>query len=204
MNNHKFIELFEKGISEYTSAPYVVLTDSCTNAIFLCLKYLQRTSYIPKQALEISIPTRTYISVPQAIFNAGFTFNYKKEKWKGSYRLGKTNIYDYAVGFKPNMYKSNQMQCISFQQKKAIGIGKGGAILLDNKEAYETLKRMSWDGRDASKSVQEDIQNIIPGYHMNMTPEMASTGLLLLNQYQFNKKDIKKFKDYPNISSFNV
>ena len=38
MNNNDFILMFEKLLSEYTGAPYVVLTDSCTNALFLSLK----------------------------------------------------------------------------------------------------------------------------------------------------------------------
>jgi len=198
-NNNDFITLFEQRLSEYTGAPYVVLTDSCTNAIFLSLKYLQKHSYVPVQATELLIPKRTYISVPQAIINAGFTPIFNKKSWKGKYKIGNLPIYDCAVGFKKNMYKEGQYQCLSFQQKKTLGIGKGGAILLDNKEAYDTLKRMAWDGRDSSVSVINDM-HITHGYHMNMIPDDAAKGVLILNQLPEKTKQ-GTYKDYPNISN---
>jgi dTDP-4-amino-4,6-dideoxygalactose transaminase len=192
-NNHFFIELFEKRLSEYTGAPYVVLVDSCTNAIFLSLILFKK--YKKTKIKKITIPKRTYISVGQSVIHAGFKLKEKSIKWKGSYKLGKLPIYDCAVGLKPDMYYPGTYQCLSFQQKKAIGIGKGGAILLDNKEDYNLLKRLSWDGRDSSTSTKLD-KNIILGYHMNMIPDDAAKGILLLNQYKFNKKDIKTYKDY--------
>ncbi len=201
MNNNNFITMFEKRLSEYTGAPYVVLTDSCTNALFLSLKLLHNKNML--EANDIIIPNRTYISVPQTIIHCGLNPVYNDRYWIGTYELGKTNIMDCAVGFKPNMYIKNKYMCLSFQQKKAIKIGKGGAILLDNIDDYNTLKRMAWDGRDSSKSVLDDIDNIILGYHMNMIPDDAVKGVLLLNQYNFNLNDIKSCNDYPNIEQIN-
>ncbi len=203
MNNHDFITMFEKRLSEYTGAPYVVLTDSCTNALFLALKYKQKYTKEFINVSEISIPNRTYISVPQTIIHCDLNPIYNNVLWDGYYELGHTNIFDCAVGFEPNMYKKDSMMCLSFQQKKAIKIGKGGAILLDNQDAYEKLKRMSWDGRNPSIPVSEDIDNIILGYHMNMIPDDAAKGVLLLNQYNFNENDIKCYNDYPNIEQIN-
>ncbi len=192
MNNHEFISMFEDELSKFTGAPYVVLTDSCTNAIFLCLKYLNiKTS--------IDIPNHTYISIPQQIVHAGYEGNWVKQDWIGSYNLGNTPIWDSAVGFHKNMYIKDQFMCLSFHQKKALPIGKGGAILLSEKEDYEVLKRMAWDGRDASKSVAEDLPNIILGYHMNMTPDDAAKGLLLLNQFNPSKDNQGCWLDYPNL-----
>lgn len=201
MNNNNFITMFEKRLSEYTGAPYVVLTDSCTNALFLSLKLLHNKNML--EVNDIIIPNRTYISVPQTIIHCGLNPVYNDRYWIGTYELGKTNIMDCAVGFKPNMYIKNKYMCLSFQQKKAIKIGKGGAILLDNIDDYNTLKRMAWDGRDSSKSVLDDIDNIILGYHMNMIPDDAVKGVLLLNQYNFNLNDIKSCNDYPNIEQIN-
>lgn len=201
MNNNDFILMFEKRLSDYTGAPYVVLTDSCTNALFLSLKLKQKQNKIIDS--NILIPNRTYISVPQVIIHCGLTPIYKDFSWFGSYELGDTNIIDCAVGFKKDMYKSGKFMCLSFQQKKAIKIGKGGAILLDNEEDYKTLKRMAWDGRDSSISVQDDLDNIILGYHMNMIPDDAAKGILLLNQYKYNFEDFKGFDNYPDISQIN-
>lgn len=192
MNNHFFIDLFEKQLSEFTGAPYVVLTDSCTNAIFLSLVHFGAAWN------RVSIPRRTYISVPQAIIHAGCKLSFTNEEWVGSYRLSGTSIIDAAVGFTRGMYDGGAV-CLSFQQKKTIPIGKGGAILLDDKNDYTKLKRMAWDGRDASKSVEEDLENIIMGYHMNMTPDDAARGVLLMNQYEGGGR-IGSYGDYPDVS----
>ena len=187
--------MFERELSKFTGAPHVALTDSCSNAIFLSLEYLRRYR---KFDGEVSIPQRTYVSVPQAILNAGFEVSFRDERWLGTYQLKGTPIIDAAVCFASQMYEPKTMMCISFQQKKALPIGKGGAVLLDDYHAYKTIKRMAWDGRDASKPVAEDLVNIIPGYHMNMIPDDAAKGVLLLNQ--FDGKVAGSFMDYPNIS----
>jgi dTDP-4-amino-4,6-dideoxygalactose transaminase len=192
MNNNEFILMFERSLSKYTGAPYVVLTDSCTNAIFLCLKYLNIEH-------PVGIPSCTYISTPQQIIHAGKKVKWIHEEWEGSYNLINTPIWDSAVGFHKNMYKEKMLMCLSFQQKKALPIGKGGAILLENKEDYEILKRMAWDGRDSSISVKDDLENIILGYHMNMTPDDAAKGILLLNQYSATNKVQGTWLDYPNL-----
>lgn len=198
-NNNDFILLFEKRLSEFTGAPYVVLTDSCTNAIFLCIKYISMCETYS----SVVIPKKTYISVPQTIRNAGLIPILEDIEWNEMYQLGNMPIIDAAVGFKENIYKPNFYMCISFQQKKTINIGKGGAILLNNKHAYETLKRMSFDGRDSSKCLNDD-KHIIHGYHMNMTPDDAAKGVLLLNQITKNKiKDnLKSSKDYEDLTKF--
>lgn len=204
MNNHYFIELFERELSEFTGAPYVVLTDSCTNALFLCLVHFKKQYKAPDC---ITIPMQTYIGVAQSILHAGYKISFKDEPWVGSYKLNGVPIEDSAVGFKKNMYhyKSTAnslggMMCISFQQKKSLPIGKGGAILLDNLSDYNTLKRLAWDGRDASKPVKDDA-DIILGYHMNMTPDDAAKGLLLLNNYKGDTL-VGNNNNYPNISGY--
>lgn len=194
-NNHFFLDLFEQRLIEFTGAPHVVLVDSCTNAIFLALTYLaQHDSITP----TITIPSHTYVGVAQSVLNAGLNLAFSEEQWVGQYVLRGSPIIDAAVGFSQGMYRGG-MVCLSFQQKKALPIGKGGAILLNDRHAYSTLKRMAWDGRDASKPVADDLVNIIPGFHMNMTPNDAATGVLLLNAYGGDK--IGSFADYPDIST---
>jgi dTDP-4-amino-4,6-dideoxygalactose transaminase len=196
-NNHYFIDLFEHRLSEFTGAPYVVLVDSCSNAIFLSLKYLQRTGKLSSPT--ITIPNRTYISVPQAVINAGIGVAFHDDRWMGQYHLHGSPVIDAAVGFTRDMYAGG-MVCLSFQQKKALSIGKGGAILLDSPDAASVLRRMSWDGRDASKSVADDLPNIIPGYHMNMIPDDAATGIMKLNNY--TSDIIGSYLNYPDISGW--
>jgi dTDP-4-amino-4,6-dideoxygalactose transaminase len=193
-NNNDFVELFEQKLCEYTGAPFAVVVDRCTNAILLSLECYG------KKKQRIKIPMHTYLSVPMTLINHGYNVWFQFEKWYGHYQLGNTNIYDYAVQFQKNMYVPGQVQCVSFQQKKRLAIGKGGAILLDNEEMYKKLKRMRHDGRDSSIPViHEKPEDIIMGYHMYMSPDEAVKGLLLLNQLTGDYTP-GTFKDYPNIS----
>lgn len=199
MNNHEFINQFESLLSEYTGAPYVVLTDSCTNAVFLCLRYLKSGPL--KGVDKVSVPKHNYVSVPMQVIHAGFQVEFVDESWSGIYQLGNTPVYDAAQKFTSNMYIENAFMCLSFQQKKILSIGKGGAILLSNKSDYDMLKRLAWDGRDSSVSPQLD-QNIVLGYHMNMTPEMAAAGILKLNMLPRENRDNGSWEDYPDVSGF--
>ena len=60
------VDIFERKVADFAGSKYAVAVDSCSNGLFLCLKML-----IPKEGLEITIPSRTYISVPQMIIHAG-------------------------------------------------------------------------------------------------------------------------------------
>jgi dTDP-4-amino-4,6-dideoxygalactose transaminase len=191
-NNNDFVELFEQRLCEYTGAPYAVAVDRCTNAILLSLEYFG------KRKQKVSVPKHTYLSVPMTLINYGYNVWLEYNDWSGNYRIGNTDVYDYAVGLEKNMYKPGQIQCVSFQQKKRLAIGKGGAILLDNKEMYEKLKRMRHDGRDSAIPTAEDT-GIIMGYHMYMSPDEAARGVLLLNQLSEHYTN-GSFKDYPDIS----
>lgn len=88
--------------------------------------------------------------------------------------------------------------CLSFQFKKHLNLGRGGAILLESREDYDLLKRMSYDGRDLSKPWAEQNINTI-GYHYYMTPETAMFGIKQLPEKI--KKDSKtwNYKDYPDL-----
>ncbi len=197
-NNNDFIELFEQKLCEYTGAPYSLTVDRCTNAILLSLLYLN----IKKQ--KVSLPKQTYLSVPMTLIHHGFNVCLEDIKWTNNYRIGISNVYDYAVGFDKNIYVPGQIQCLSFQQKKRLAIGKGGAILLDDKKMYEVLKRMRHDGRDSSKPVSEErTTDIIMGFHMYMSPDEAAKGLLLLNQLNSEFKP-GSYLDYPDMSKFEI
>lgn len=193
-NNDDFLTLFEERLCEYTGSPYAVVVDRCTNAIILALKYLNINS--------IAIPANTYLSVPMMCIHFGIDVEFINEVWKGHYRLWDSPVYDYAVGFEKNMYVSGQVQCLSFQQKKRLAIGKGGAILLDNEEMYNTLCRLRSDGRNSRVHMSKDDPNaILLGYHMNMSPDEAARGILLLNQLS-EEYTVGSSDDYPNISKW--
>lgn len=195
INNNDFVEIFEKRLCDYTGAPYAVAVDRCTNAILLCLEYLIRTR-VGSKARPLEIPAHTYISIPMTLINYGYDIRLISRGWYEHYEIGKTGVHDYAVGFNADMYVPGQMQCVSFQQKKRLAIGKGGAILLDNPDAAAMLRRMRHDGRDSSKATVDDT-GIIHGYHMYMSPDEAAKGILLINQPLPNYAPGSNF-DYPD------
>jgi len=174
------VKKFEESICNYTGSKYAVAVDSCTNAIFLSLVYYKKI--INDKDITITIPSRTYISVPMQIINAGFKLNLVDYEWIGLYRLQNTPIIDSAQQFTKKMYIKNTFQCISFQFKKHLPIGRGGAILTDDIKAYEWLIKARHDGRNMYHEYG-NINNIdMIGYHCPLLPNEAIRGQeLLLN-----------------------
>ena len=194
------ISLFEDKIAKYTGAKYAIAVDSCSSALFLSMKYCNVTS--------ITIPSRTYISVPMMakMHWSGCTVNFIDTSWDKWYSLNPKSttsdldIIDSAVTLERDMYQLNSLQCISFQHRKPLKIGKGGVILTDSNDANIWLRKASYDGRDRTKMFKDDIIEML-GYHMYMTPEDGARGVLLFDEFQEANKTIGSV-DYPNISKF--
>jgi dTDP-4-amino-4,6-dideoxygalactose transaminase len=189
---------FEQKIANFYGAPYAVATDCCTHAIELCLHLTK-----PK---DVRIPEHTYISIPFTLMKLNLSWNWDDVKWMNFYKLGNTNIIDAAVYWKENSYVPGSLMCLSFQFKKHLSLGRGGAILTDNKESYIKLKRMSYDGRDITSNIPWTEQLIDEiGYHYYMTPETAQAGLNKL-PYSIANKNPRQwdYTDYPYLPSLPV
>ena len=52
------VTLFENRLAEYAGARYAVCVDSCSNAMFLCMKYLNVRDKV------LTLPKHTYASTP--------------------------------------------------------------------------------------------------------------------------------------------
>lgn len=193
---HEIVDIFEKKVAEFAGSKYAVAVDSCTNGIFLCLKYFR------KPFTEISIPEHTYVSVPSIIHHAGCRFNLRFEKWSGIYQLVPFNLYDCAGRWTEMMYIGDDaFQVLSFQHKKIINIGRGGMILLDNEDAYEWLKKARYDGRDLDLTQEEDdIERM--GWHMYMTPEDAARGIIIMDHTPAHVNDSHSYKNYKNLKEY--
>ena len=115
-NPYKIVKLFENEISNFTGSKYAISTDSCTNALFLICKYLK--------VQEVTIPSKTYLSVPQSIIHAGgeviFDRRDKTNKWSGLYQLKPYPIYDSAKRLKKGMYIKGSYMSLSFHIKKQL------------------------------------------------------------------------------------
>jgi dTDP-4-amino-4,6-dideoxygalactose transaminase len=96
------------------------------------------------------------------------------------------------------MYEGG-LHCVSFQIKKRVPIGRGGMILLDNKEDYEYIKKISYDGRDLDGAYDDDPFEYL-GWHYYMTPEDAARGIILMNQVPEINEDYAGWESYPDVS----
>ena len=200
MNSFKVIEMFEEAVAKYSNSPYAVAVDSCTNAIFLSLKYLQYTNKLDTDIIQI--PKYTYLSVPQSIMHAGIDVKFDDREWHGVYSLIPTPVYDSAKRFTKDMYIPGSYQCLSFHIKKHLKIGKGGMILTDDKEAVKFLKMARYEGRHEVNYEQDDVTYL--GWNMYMTPEQAARGLYLLQVYPEHTDDlVETYRDLTTFTLFN-
>ena len=169
---------FETALAQFTGASRAVMTDCCTHAIELCLRY--------DQVQTCKFTQYTYVSVPMTMHKLGIKYQYldhEWQRWVGEYPFVETRIWDSARRLEANMYRAGQMQCVSFGHDKPLPIGRGGAILLDNETAYQALLRMRYDGRDLTVSPWVDQKEFCVGYHYRPTVEEAERGMTLLNSY---------------------
>ena len=189
---------FEQELAAYTGAPYVIMTDCCTHAIELCLRY--------DQVQECSFTPYTYLSVPMTMHKLGIKYEYLNhmwQRWIGEYQFMGTRIWDSARRLEANMYRSGQLQCLSFGHSKPLQVGRGGAILLDDSQAYQQLLRMRYDGRNLAVSPWQDQQVFAVGYHYRPTPEEAELASALLKGIiEFAKEP--EFVEYPDLRNIKI
>lgn len=193
------VDIFEKKVAKFAGCKYAVTTDCCSHGLFLSLKYIQRKMELVRGEV-ITIPRRTYISVPMQIDHADFTFDWEDLDWSGIYQLKPTRVWDSATRWTEGMYVGGDaLQVISFQFKKRIPIGKGGIILTDDEEAYNMLKLMSYDGRDLPLAYDDPNHVKTLGYHMYMTPEDAARGIILMDMTPTINEDICDTTNYLDV-----
>ena len=186
---------FETALAQFTGAPYVVMTDCCTHAIELCMRY-DRVEFC-------AFTPFTYLSIPMLMHKLDIKYTYEvgdPAQWVGEYRFRKTRIWDSARRLESNMYRAGQIQCVSFGHDKPLSIGRGGAILLDDEVAYQALLQMRYDGRDLIINPWSAQQQFRVGYHYRPTIEEAQRGLELLSQYQSQPPRAVVYPDCRQIS----
>jgi dTDP-4-amino-4,6-dideoxygalactose transaminase len=191
------VSKFEKSIAKFFGSPYAIAVDSCTHGIELCLRY--------QNIKKISVPKRTYISVPFLANKINIDLEWRDEVWSNYYKVNDTMkpIYDAAVMWEKDSYLFGSMMCLSFQFQKHLSLGRGGVILLDNKEDMIELKKMSYDGRLPSTPWREqDIDTF--GYHYYMTPETAQLGLDKLDDAINNVPKQWVVTDWPDLTKMKV
>ena len=193
-NPYKIVQMFEEEVAEYTGAPFAVAVDSCTNALFLSCKYLD--------VKEVTIPKRTYLSVPMSIMHSGGEVVFEDKDWQGIYQLKPYPIYDSAKRFTSDMYIPGTFMCLSFHIKKQLAISKGGMILTDNYKAVEWFKKARYEGR-GEVNYKDDMIDML-GWNMYMTPQQAAHGLALMQNYPEYVPDLDENNGYRDLTEFPI
>jgi dTDP-4-amino-4,6-dideoxygalactose transaminase len=170
MNAFDPIYKFEQALGAVTGAPFVVMTDSCTHALELCLRY--------DKVKRCRFTAFTYLSVPMTMHKLDISYGLVGDnEWVGEYPILGTRIWDSARLLRTGMYRAGQMQCLSFGHSKPLEIGRGGAILLDDEAAYNKFIQQRSDGRDLRISPWQDQKVFEVGYHYRPTIEEAVQAL---------------------------
>ena len=191
----KAVEDFENAIAEFFGSPYAIAVDCCTHGIELCLRN--------SGSNDITIPTRTYVSVPMTAEKLNLRWSWREEDWAEYYQIGNTNIMDAAVLWRENSYVPDTFMCLSFQFQKHLSLGRGGMILTDDVDAAKKLKKMSYDGREPNVPWRE--QNIdTMGYHYYMTPETAEIGINKLQKAIKTEPREWTVQDWPDLRDMEI
>jgi len=208
---YRITDEFEEAVARYTGAPYCCALDNGSNALFLALKWCRI------EGQEITIPARTYPSVPCEIIHAGGKVLFDKPRHhfdgeevktlRGAYPLHPTPVWDSALRFTAGMYLPGTIMCLSFTGPyKTLKLGKGGAILCDDPEANAWFRRARYSGRRECSYHEDQLDHL--GWNYYMMPEIAARGLLLMNQFYGADGTPKRNPDielpYPDLRKFSV
>ena len=209
MNPYDVTNSFEKLVAEWCGAKYGVAVESGTAAIFLSLQYRKMQL---RGIKEVTIPCRTYPSVPCSIIHAGGKVKFVDKPWEGEYELLPLRIWDSALRLKKGMFGDkgkifNGLQCLSFHIKKLLPIGRGGMILTDCENTYQWLKMARFDGRNPIP-LQRDYFTMV-GWNMYMQPSDAARGIQLFEVMKQKYPDgmpdlIVEEQSYPDLSIYPV
>lgn len=187
---------FESAMAEFTGAPYVITTDCCTHAIEIVFRLLGTK--------KVTVPSRTYLSILMTVHKLGIEYKLTEQEWFGEYQFGNTNVWDSARRLEQGMYRSGNIQCLSFGMTKPLLLGRGGCILTDDKELYREASRMRYDGRDIFEYGRwVDQKEFRVGYHYYMRPEDCVTALNLLDSRIFTPQT-KEMHNYPDLRQIKI
>jgi dTDP-4-amino-4,6-dideoxygalactose transaminase len=192
--NFDIVTEFENQVAEFFGAPYAVAVDSCTHGVELCLRYTHVD--------HIEVPKNTYLSIPFLANKLQIDLLWKKEDWIDYYYLT-DKVIDAAVLWKQNSYIPGTYMSLSFQYQKHLSLGRGGIILMDDKEAALKLKKMTYDGRLPNVPWREQNIDTI-GYHYYMTPETAKLGLDKLSQAKITPPRQWVVNDWPDLTQMEI
>lgn len=194
MSPYQVTKDLERELCAYTGARFAVALNSGSAALLLACEYLRQFL----SGFAVTLPARTYVSVPMAVLRAGFKVNFRDYPWRGEYRLDPLPVWDSARRFTSGMYRAGAYQCVSFSTTKILGIEQGGAILHDDASADGWFRRMRFDGRTEGVEPAKDTFDLV-GHHCLMLPSIAAQLILKLHHLPRHNEDLPEY-DYPDLS----
>ena len=200
MNPYSVVHSLEEELANYAGSRYAVCVESGSAAILLSLFWFKQKGELG----TISCPKRTYPSIPCSIILMGGKVQFTDEEWSGTYELKPYPIVDGALRFRRGMYKPGTFHMVSMHVRKHIPVGRGGAILLDDQEAYEWLKRARFDGREPKPLSEDNFTQL--GFNMYMEPSNAARAIQLIQALGDRELPDLKVEDqkYPDLSQFKI
>ena len=213
-NPFQAVEEFEKALCDLTGAPYAAAVDSCTAALFLSMQWLKQGFEKQGEPLpEVEIPHRTFVSVPIAAIHSGYPIRIVPKMWHEWYRLDPLPLIDSAISigrnawFRWRSFSAPEVEhlfvCVSFQFRKQIPIGRGGAILHNCEAAQEWLTRARFYGRDPVP-ISESAGPHFLGWRHYMLPEEASRGLCFLQRFEEDDRGPPISIEYPDLRQMEI
>ncbi len=192
--NHPYNSLFdfETKLATYTGAKYAVVTTGCSHSLELCFRY-QKIKHCKFTAF-------TYLSVLQLMHQLNIKYELLDENWLGEYQFYGTNIWDSARLLKKNMYRPGQLQCLSFGNSKPMQLGRVGAVLTDDENAYDWISRARSDGRDLRTVPWQSVTQYNIGYHYCPTLEDCEKGTHMLD----NILHEITYQNYPDLREIHI
>jgi dTDP-4-amino-4,6-dideoxygalactose transaminase len=202
-------EEFEQKFAEYVGAKHCVLVSSCTAALFLSYKWLQKKYNVKKMLC----PSLTFAATVNEIVNAGIEpvfgdidadslcmkkpLNTKYDSVVTVHLTGEKASTEYIVPIvedsahriiRNQCKDNNNLVCFSFYATKNLAMGEGGAICTNDDEVYEWLKiarhhgisKSGWNRYAPGSSWQYDIDFV--GWKMNQSDILAAIGLVQLDK----------------------
>jgi len=139
------IRAFETELAQLTGAPYAIMTDCCTNALELCLRY--------DQVKNVEFTCYTYLSIYQLLHRLEIEYDLEDKQWIGEYQFKGSRIWDSARMFGENIYRPGQLQCMSFGFDKPLYLGWGA---WDS----EPLPRIAYHMRPTPELAEFGLQKI--------------------------------------------
>lgn len=190
------VRQFEDEVAKFAGSKYAVAVNTGTSAIFLSIKFCQ--TKIHPSTWPLTIPARTFISVPMACLQARCGLRFEDVEWQGVYQIKPLDVWDGALRFRKGMYQGG-LHCLSFHARKILNIGEGGMVLTDDLKAAEWLRKASYSGRSGDFNV-EDVDMM--GWQMYMTPEKAARGLHLMTYIEDEPDQVVEYPDLRKVKFF--